>query len=138
MLASCAIRRQNSDFRTVSVPYVQARHYFFNNDVPVPVQPMVTTRGDFNRLFGMAAVMGRGGEPTPIDFSRQFAIAVVLPLTNDHTTVEPGVLVAHGDTLTLHYRVRIGRRATMSTMRPMTLLVVDRRYLSRTCLLVRD
>jgi len=54
--------------------------------------------------------MGSDGQPTPVDFARQFVIGIVLPLTNDYTEVVPGRLTREGDTLTLHYTLRMGER----------------------------
>jgi hypothetical protein len=51
----------------------------------IPQNPVVTSQEAFDSLYHAAAVMGKDGAPTAIDFSKQFVIGVVLPLTNDHT-----------------------------------------------------
>ena len=80
------------------LPYKEAEHYFLRNDVNgrnVPTK--MTTQTEFDRYFGMAAVMG--GQPTAIDFDRQFVIAIVLPETNHSTTIRPGTLTDEGGAL---------------------------------------
>ena len=99
---------------------------------------MVTTRSEFDKRYGEAAVMGKNGQPTDIDFGRQLAIGVVLPLTNDHVEVRPTRLTADGDTLVLYYQVETLERNMSSTMRPMALVVVDRNHKRGYCRLQRE
>ncbi len=138
IMVSCAVQRKSAPGKPTDVRYTLARNYYYVNDADDPQSPMVTTQRAFDRLFGMAAVMGKGGEPTHIDFSRQFVIGIVLPLTNDNTEVVPTRLVAHGDTLTMHYRLKTTERNMSWTMRPMAIVVVDRRHQPKTCRLARD
>lgn len=138
LLGACAATKGRRPRQQQTVAYDRADHYFFNNDAEVPRNPMVTSRQDFERLYGMAAVMGRGGQPTPIDFTRQFVIGIVLPLTNRHTEIVPGPLVQRGDTLTLHYRVKVAGREMSSTMRPMELIIVDRSHRAKVCVLQEE
>lgn len=119
------------------IRYTVADHYFFNNNAFIPENPVVTTQEVFDSLYGAAAVMGKNGEPTAIDFDKQFVIGVVLPLTNDYTEITPVRLSRRDSILTLSYRVSIGERNLSWTMRPMTLIIVDRKYLSPSCVLKR-
>ena len=115
------------DGHSDGLPYKEAEHYFLRNDVDgrnVPVQ--IKTQRDFNRYFGMAAVMG--GQPTPIDFDRQFVIAIVLPETNHTTGIHPGTLSDKGDSLQLEYGVSVDPAENTWTSVPLSLLVVDKRY----------
>jgi len=110
------------------VPYKEAERYFLRNDADprkAPVQ--IESRAEFERWFGMAAVMG--GQPTPVDFGRQFVIAVVLPETNRSTEIHPGSLTDAGETLQLEYTVSTAPEENSWTQVPVSLLVVDRRYL---------
>jgi hypothetical protein len=109
------------------LPYQEAKHYFLRNDANgrnVPVK--ITTRKEFDRYFGMAAVMG--GQPTAIDFDRQFVIAVVLPETNHTTTIRPGTLTDEGEVLKLEYVVSVAPEENTWTAVPLALLVVDKRH----------
>ena len=115
------------DGHSDGVPYKLAEHYFLRNDVDarkVPVQ--IKTQAEFDRWFGMAAVMG--GLPTPIDFNRQFVIDIVLPETNHATTIHLGTLTDAGDALQLEYRVSVAPEENTWTSVPLSLLIVDKRH----------
>lgn len=109
------------------MPYVVADHYFFRNDAQIPADARIATQEQFDSLFGMAPVMGNGGLPTAIDFSRQFVIAVVKPVTQYDTTLRPLLLKDDGRTLTLGYKAEVGGKMSYS-IQPCMILVVDRKY----------
>ena len=109
------------------VPYTVAQNYFFINDEPLPTNPKITTLKEFGRMFGMAAHMGEDGTPTQVNFKHQFVIAIVSPITNRNTELTPLDLSANGDTLTFIYHERVGEEMT-SSMQPMLLIVVDKKY----------
>lgn len=115
------------DGHSDGVPYKRAEHYFLRNNVDarkVPVQ--IKTQAEFDRYFGMAAVMG--GQPTAIDFDRQFVIAIVLPETTHSTAIHPGPLTDAGESLQLEYRVSVAPEENTWTSVPVSLLIVDKRY----------
>jgi hypothetical protein len=119
------------------LPYKEAEHYFLRNDVDGRKVPAaIATRSDFDRCFGMAAVMG--GQPTPIDFDRQFVIAVVLPETNHSTTIHPDTLTDEGDALQLEYGVSVSPEENTWTSVPLCLLIVDKRYERGQVVLIRQ
>jgi len=130
--------QKNYTGKISDVKYKVARNYFFNNDAIVPSNPMVTSQKDFDKLYGAAAVMGKDGAPTAIDFSKQVAIGIVLPLTNNHTEVVPTRLTSDGEVLTLHYKEQIGEKNMSWTMRPMAIVIVDKKYKGKTCVLEKD
>lgn len=132
-LTSCATQRDGG-----SIPYKEARNYFFRNDVTIPTNPVCTTQEEFGKLYGAAAFMGKDGMPTRIDFSKQFVIGIVLPETSDETTIIPGKLTRNGDTLTMEYSVKIGEKNRSFTIQPMMLLVVDNKYKAGKCVLRKN
>jgi len=140
-MSACGSKHDNKTTTTPkvtdvnTVEYNIARNYFFNNNVEVPDNPIVTTQENFEQLYGMAAVMGKDGAPTPIDFSKEFVIGIVLPITNDYTEIIPEALEKEGDVLTLYYKVSIKELNMSSSMQPMVLIIVDRKYLAKTCVL---
>ena len=136
IVSACATTNTNPQDEK-NIPFTLARHYFFDAAAAIPQNPVVTSQEAFDSLYHAAAVMGKDGAPTAIDFSKQFVIGVVLPLTNDHTELTDLQLTRRNDLLTLYYRTAIGRRNLSWTMRPMALMIVDRRYLSPTCVLKR-
>lgn len=69
LLADCKSQNQTGD-----IPYTVCEGYFVRNDADKVPLGKITSQSEFDKLFGMAAVMGRS--ITPIDFSKQFVIAV--------------------------------------------------------------
>lgn len=123
-LASCKEEKE-----TV-VPFKQATNYFFRNDAQIPSDVKITDQATFENLFGMAAVMGRGGIPTVIDWNKEFVIAIVKPKTQDKTALEPLSLVAKGKSLVYKYCVTVGPESLSYTIQPVLLIVVDRRWVN--------
>lgn len=130
-----ACRSQKNVTTQQDIPYTVAQHYFFNNNQQIPTDAKARTQKRFEELFGMAAVMGKNGTPTPIDFKKQFAIAIVLPVTNVETKITVGRLEANEDNLTLYYQVTRGKSLSYS-MQPMSLIFVDKKYEKKNVVLV--
>ena len=99
------------------VAYTEGHNYFVRNDV-TEVPTMITTQEQFERYFGM---------PTAIDFTKQYVIAAVMPLTDIQTEMSAHSLKQKGDTIVFTYRVKRGEQQSY-TMRPMLMIVVDNKY----------
>ena len=111
-----------------SISYSEARNYFHVNDAPLPSQLKITTEEEFNKHFSPAAFMGKGGEVTPIDFTRSFVIAKVLPETYKRVDLIPLKLRKTCKAeLELTYQLKTGNLRSFSTQ-PMFILIVDKRY----------
>ena len=103
-------------------------NYFLKNNVVGISYPLITKQEEFSGLFGMAAVMGKDGAPTSVDFSKESVIAIVLPETNVSTEIIPLRLekgAAQG--LRMYYTVKRGEEM-MSTMRPILLVKIKNKY----------
>ena len=109
------------------IPFTQLDHYFFKNGQEIPDDPKIDSEEEFSALFGMAAVMGKDGMPTPVDFSKGFVIAVVKPVTDQFTELSPVSLQMSGGELVFTYSETTGERMTWS-MQPLLLVKADRRY----------
>ena len=94
-----AVAPAGGDEASNEVAFEVAKNYFFKNDQEIPSSPKITTAEEFGKLFGMATTMGNDGKPTEIDFTRQFVLAIVLPVTNLATEITPDRLEEKGDTL---------------------------------------
>lgn len=113
------------------VPYTELDHYFFKNGQEVPDNPKIDTEEAFATLFGMATVMGESGKPTPVDFDKEFVIAVVNPVTEYETELEPESLRLENGELVFTYDETVGERQSW-TMRPVLLVKVSREYEAET------
>ena len=109
------------------VAFEVAKNYFFKNDQQIPASPKITTEEEFNKLFGMATVMGEDGKPTSIDFTKQFVLAIVLPVTDMATEINPVKVEAKSDLLFYTYEVKTGEKQTYS-IQPVSIIILDKQY----------
>lgn len=121
-----------------SVPFKVGRNYFVNNKAPKPVPTVVESREAFDRYFGMAAYMGRGGQPTPIDFRKEFVIAVVPPESSYAVDLTPLRLQQTKDSLLFTYRLKVGTEKRSFTIQPLLLIVVDKKFFSKQVVLKKE
>ncbi len=77
--------------------YTIANHYFVRNDVSQYGTMTINTQADFDKVFGAAAVMGEGGLPTQIDFSKQTVLAVTMPPAKYEVTLSAESLSSDGN-----------------------------------------
>ncbi len=118
-----------TDYRPFRVPYTQASNYYKRNDIEDVLPTKITSQEQLNQFFGMAAFMGRGGEPTKIDFGKSFVIPVIVPETNLETEIIiNGIYHSRPDALTLSYSVIQGEEPQTYTIAPFSLLIVDNIY----------
>ena len=118
---------KNAKREMESVPYREARNYFFNNGDTLREGQKITNRKDLDRYFGLAAFMGKGGEPMRINFSKEFILPIVLPETDVETDIKAIVLTGNAQTLHLSYRVETGEKQGFTTQ-PIKLLVVSNEF----------
>ena len=109
------------------VPYTELEHYFFKNGQDIPDNPIIDSEEAFVSLFGMAPILGESGKPTPIDFEKEFVIAVVNPVTEFHTEVKPVSLRMENGELVFTYNETVGEKQSWS-MQPILLVKVSRKY----------
>ncbi len=113
---------------TQSVPYQVAQNYFVRNDVKGLPPTVIRNEAKFEKNFGMATVMGPNGRPTEINFNKSFVICLSEAPTNINTDYSIISLsqTAAGQ-LAVRYAVKRGEKMS-STMQPLMLLIVDRKY----------
>jgi hypothetical protein len=91
----------------------------------------IVTEKEFTATMGMGTVMGAGGRPTVIDFTKQFVIIVINDETDVMTTLLPEKLELLGKKkLLFTFETKLGEKSTM-TMRPFTMVIVDKKYKNR-------
>jgi len=110
-----------------SVPFEVAKNYFFKNNQEIPVNPKITTADTFDRLFGMAAFMGKDGQPTTIDFDKQFVLAIVLPVTDVATEIIPDKVELKNDRLFYSYEVKTGEQQSYF-IQPVSIIILDKQF----------
>ena len=128
LLAAAAVLSMLSCQKASDIPFEEVKYYFFRNDAEIPESPLIESAEQFESLFGAAAFMGKDGRPTPVDFDKEFVIAVVYPVTDVSTELTPESLRREGRELVLSYLETTGEKQTWS-MRPVLLVKVDREYM---------
>lgn len=113
----------------IDVPFTEAQRYFVKNTYKEGqlTNPKISTQENFDKFFGMATTMGPNGKPTPIDFTKQYVIAVIGNVTDKATTLSVNSLKQKGDTITLRYKQLEGEKQSF-TIQPLLLLRVDNQF----------
>ncbi len=103
-----------------------ANYYVLNNvDVSKTQRLVINSQQTFEAYFGEAAVMGRNGQPTMVNFKTQYVLAVVLPETDRQTEVIPGEVVQNGNTIVMNYRVNKGAKTSYRLV-PFAAIAIDK------------
>lgn len=116
------------------VNYTEVRHYFHINGTTLPYNPLITSQADFDKYFSPAAVMGKNGEPTKIDFRKEAVVAIVLSETDRAAEIKDLKIVDTGkgeysgkNELHLRYTVNYGPRQSY-VVEPMYLVAINAKY----------
>lgn len=112
-----------------AIPYKQANRYFVKNDYTGATFSAIkiTSAEEFDKIFGKAAVAGSQGKPTPIDFTKQYVLAVIGESTDNNTTIKVASLKKTGGEIVLTYKVNKGAKVSY-TLQPALILLVDNKY----------
>lgn len=109
-----------------NIPFVVADKYFLKNTVKEIGNPKITTKEDFDNLFGAAAIMGSNGLPTEIDFTKQYVIVVTKPETDQDTRLTPVSLQLNEQKkLVFSYSVKTGDKQSFQ-IKPCLIIIVDK------------
>lgn len=128
MLATFTTTAQAAKKSSNEVRYTVLHNYFHNNNAALPATPLIASQKEFDEQFGMGAYMGKGGQPTPVNFKKQAVVAIVLPETNLATEIDSISLKETGkNELTLAYTVHKGMEYGYTTQ-PIYLMAVDKKY----------
>jgi hypothetical protein len=112
--------------KTKNIPYRVANGYFVRNDVKKVPTAKITSSQQFFSYFGCAPVMGKDGEPTRIDFQKEYVLAVCKPETWYSTELTPVSLRREKkNVIVFTYRVTKGEKQTYS-INPCLMIIVSR------------
>ena len=125
LLAVIGLLSCKKEPETVSVPFEKVDHYFATTEVSSPTTRKIMDQETFDGMFSAAFSMNN--PQAPLDFSKEFVIAVVNPTTDEITKLNPVSLVKEKGSLVYTYSEQIGEK-TESTRRPCLLIRVDKQY----------
>lgn len=122
LLSSCAS----------GIKYQEARNYFVNSNAPQQTSTKITSQQEFDRFFGMATTMAKDGKPTKVDFTKQFVVPIILPVTDQATEIKDVKIkksksAGAGDNLLVTYRVDRGEHRSFS-IQPCRILILDNQW----------
>lgn len=109
------------------IGFEDMNNYFVLNTVNVDkeLHLFINNQEEFSTYFGEAAVMGRNGQPTKVDFKTQYVVAILLPPTDRETSVSIYDVAMVDTTVVIKYRVKKGDRMSY-TMQPFTMVALDK------------
>ena len=109
---------------TVSVPFEKLESHFALVEGPKTLK--ITDQETFERTFNPSYNMGTTPQ-APLDFSKEFVLAVINPVTDERTTLDPVSLVLENDKLVFTYSEQIGEKVSY-TSSPCLIIRVDKQY----------
>jgi len=111
------------------VSFTEAERYFVNNTYNnTEIDELkIDTQAEFDRVFGMAAVMGEDGTPTSIDFAKEYVLAVIGRVTDKKTTIKANHVFVQDGKVVLKYRLDEGEKLSY-TIHPNLIIILDRKY----------
>ncbi len=111
-----------------TISYKEALRYFVKNDVKEYSPRIITSEAEFTRYFGMGAVMGEGGMPTPVNFDKENVIAIILPETNRDTDIKIERIKKQGEKMVVNYKVVTSGSPRSYSIVPSQLVKVSKKY----------
>lgn len=126
LVGSCSITRE-VEKNASPIAFTEVDNYFVNNNATPSklVRKVINTESEFRAIFGEATTMGANGQPTPINFKRQFVLAVVAPVTDTQTQMYPLSVLQNGNAIIFNYKVDKGSKMSYSIC-PFVAVVIDR------------
>ena len=112
------------------IPFTVARNYFVKNTYKKGdlAGNKICSKVLFDKVFGMATVMGKNGQPTTIDFKKQFVIAVINDVSDIETEMIPKKLeLLSKNRLNYTYEIKTGNKGT-AMLQAFTMIIVDKKY----------
>lgn len=132
VMDSCQIKNtenlnQNIDYQG-SVPYKIGKNYFINNRIDGKVPTKITRQQDFEKYFGLASFMGKDGEPTPVDFSKEFILIKDCGESYYPIDIQTKSLKKQKGILVWEYEIWTAKTEQGFITRPFQMIIVDKKF----------
>lgn len=117
--------------QNTAVKYKEAKNYFIKNSYPEKNLHLlkITESEVFENIFGMATLMGKNGQPTPIDFSKSFVIALIDDTNNTTEKLTVKSIKKDGDQINLQYILKKNETPSSANYRFCTIVIIDKKYM---------
>ena len=128
VLNACNSVKPGDSVLNENVPFREAKNYFVKNNVDAAIDNLkFETQQEFDQVFGMATTMGENGKPTPIDFSKEFAVAQIEDPSTQSVSLKPISIRKNSNILEIKYKKVIGENQSYTAQTSM-ILIIDRKY----------
>jgi len=107
-----------------SIPFKIARNYFVKNNVTAS-NLTLESKKEFNAVFGKAFASGADGSPTPIDFSKQYVVAIIKPETDLASEITIKSIKKDNENIVFTYNYSTGKKQSFTT-RPSTIVILNK------------
>lgn len=115
-------------FAQQSVPYKLATNYYLRNDYTVIGKfGVFDSKAKFDIAFGKATTMGAKGQPTAIDFNKDFVIAIIESPSQNAAAISIQSVSKENDKLTINYTVNNGAKQNY-TSNVYAILILDKKF----------
>ncbi len=109
LITSCSTSKSENQPPSKNMNYQEVNRYFVKNTFPdQPKTLVLSSQKAFDDVFGPAPVMGKNGIPTPIDFSKNFVIAIIEKTSSQNKTIEIESINSVDNHLEVKYFVKTG------------------------------
>lgn len=115
---------------TPQVPYQLAKRYFIKNTYPDKEFHIlkITNEQELNQTFGVAAVMGIDGQPTNIDFSKSYVVALINSTNNRTKEIKINSIEQNNTQLNISYTLIESPEDRGANFRICELVILDKKY----------
>lgn len=113
--------------RSDVVPFTEAKRYFANNTYKEAEVKKITNQEEFDSIFSPSPVMGKDGEPTTIDFSNNYVLAIIEAESNKTPEIIVNTLKQEDNVILLDYSL-VNKEETTFTIKPTMILIIDNKY----------
>lgn len=115
----------------IKVPYELGSNYFVKNNVDLSNlnKSYLDSKIIFDSIFGIARTMSKESDPTPIDFTQQIVIPIILEETNIGSTITVDSVNKIGNHLKIRYTVTEVQPISY-IVQPCELIIINRKEIS--------
>lgn len=115
---------------TEDIAFQTVNNYFYRNDATQKPNK-IESQAQFDSLFGAAAFMGKDGEPTKVDFDKEFVIAIIRDTTSYEDLLTPVSLKLSGDSLIFSYQETLGKERRSYQIQPVLIVKAPKKYAAK-------
>lgn len=114
----------------LDVPFIIAKGYSVKTTLKgkkLDFPNKITSQRDFDSIFEKSTTMDENSDPTSIDFSKQYVIAIANKASRNNSVINANYLKVQGDEITLYSKLVKGEKQAEKS-HAFIILIVDKKY----------